>query len=195
MNENPHPEKSLDEIEEDSEILDEEILENIREKEGPFKFDPDEIHPIEELKEENSKLKDSYLRLSAETDNYRKRINQEKENYKKIAIKSLIEKLLPVVDNLERSLKASDETTDINPLKEGVGMILSQFENALQDVGLEIIELKVGDEFDPQIGEAVMMEERDDVEFPMTVVEVFETGRKLGGQILRTTKVKVARKI
>lgn len=192
-NHNQHSENNLDDVKAKSEVLDEDILENIREQEGPFEAEPDDIDPMEELRIENEKLKDAYLRLSAETDNYRKRINQEKENFKKFAVKSLVEHLLPVVDNLERSIKA--ETTDTDALKEGIHMILHQFEKALHEAGLETIELKVGDEFDPQIGEAVIMEERDDVEFPMTIVEVFETGRKLGGQILRTTKVKVAKKI
>lgn len=154
-----------------------------------------EEDPIKILLEENAKLKESYLRLSAETDNYRKRLQQEKENFQKFAVKGFVEKLLPVVDNLERSVQAAENSDNISSLKEGVQMVLTQFETVLQDAGLDKISLKIGDEFDPQLAEALMMEEREDVEHSMTVVDVFETGRILNGQVIRTSKVKVAKKI
>ena len=146
------------------------------------------------LEKENQSLKDSYLRLSAETDNYRKRIQQEKENFKKIALKDVVEKLLPVVDNLERSIQASSNSDNIESLREGINMVLNQFEGVLKDIGLETIEIAQGDEFDPQYCEAVMIEERDDIAHSMTIVDVFEAGRRLGGQVIRTAKVKVAKK-
>ncbi|MDK2819153.1 MAG: nucleotide exchange factor GrpE [Spirochaetota bacterium] len=146
------------------------------------------------LEKENQSLKDSYLRLSAETDNYRKRIQQEKENFKKIALKDVVEKLLPVVDNLERSIQASSNSDNIESLREGINMVLNQFEGVLKDIGLETIEISKGDEFDPQYCEAVMIEERDDIAHSMTIVDVFEAGRRLSGQVIRTAKVKVAKK-
>lgn len=150
--------------------------------------------PIAILEKEKKELKDSYLRLAAETDNYRKRIQQEKENFKKMALKEVVEKLLPVVDNLERSIQASSNSANIESLREGISMVLAQFETVLKDVGLETIEIAVGDEFDPQFCEAVMIEERDDIAHSMTIVDVFEAGRKMGGQVIRTAKVKVAKK-
>ncbi|MGL4561664.1 MAG: nucleotide exchange factor GrpE [Brevinema sp.] len=154
----------------------------------------EELDPMAVLQQENASLKDAYLRLSAETDNYRKRIQQEKDNFQKIALKGVIEKLLPVVDNLERSIQAAEHTEHLESLKEGVQMVLTQFETVLSDVGLEKISLNIGDEFDPQTAEALMLEESEDVEHSMTVVEIFETGRILNGQVIRTSKVKVAKK-
>ncbi len=150
--------------------------------------------PIAILEKEKKELKDSYLRLAAETDNYRKRIQQQQENFKKTALKEVVEKLLPVVDNLERSIQASSNSNNIESLREGITMVLAQFETVLKDVGLETIEVAVGDEFDPQYCEAVMIEERDDIAHSMTIVDVFEAGRKMGGQVIRTAKVKVAKK-
>ena len=150
--------------------------------------------PIAILEKEKKELKDSYLRLAAETDNYRKRIQQQQENFKKTALKEVVEKLLPVVDNLERSIQASSNSDNIESLREGITMVLAQFETVLKDVGLETIEVAVGDEFDPQYCEAVMIEERDDIAHSMTIVDVFEAGRKMGGQVIRTAKVKVAKK-
>lgn len=146
------------------------------------------------LEKEKQELKEAYLRLSAETDNYRKRIQKEKEEFQKYAVRGLIENLLPVVDNLERSLKAADASDNMESLKQGISMVLAQFEDVLKNTGLEKIEIQVGDEFDPQVSEALMIEETDDGEYPMTVTEVFETGRTLGGVVLRSAKVKVAKK-
>lgn len=154
----------------------------------------EELDPIALLEKEKEELKNAYMRLSAETDNYRKRIQQEKETFKKIALKGVVENLLPVIDNLERSIEASKNSSNIESLVEGVSMVLTQFEGVLKDAGLETIDLKQGDEFDPQFCEAVMMEEQDDIPYSMTIVDVFEVGRKLGGQVLRTSKVKVAKK-
>ncbi len=136
-------------------------------------------------------LRNAYLRLSAETDNYRKRILSEKENFQKLALRGIMEKLLPVIDNLDRSIHAAKNTDNVESLREGVEMVLAQFEGVLKDAGLETIDVKEGDEFDPQHSEAVMMEEVDDAPHPMTVDKVFEVGRRLGGQVIRTTKVKV----
>ncbi|MGL4393963.1 MAG: nucleotide exchange factor GrpE [Brevinema sp.] len=153
------------------------------------------LDPMALLQKENAELKESYLRLSAETDNYRKRIQHEKENFQKVALKGMLEKMLPVADNLERSIQAAEQSDNLESLKEGVKMVLMQFESVLVDAGLEKMDVNVGDEFDPQISEALMMEERDDVEHSMTVVDIFETGRMLNGQVIRTSKVKVAKKI
>ena len=150
--------------------------------------------PITILEKEKKELKDSYLRLAAETDNYRKRMQQQQENFKKTALKEVVEKLLPVVDNLERSIQASSNSDNIESLREGIAMVLVQFETVLKDVGLETIEIAIGDEFDPQFCEAVMIEERDDIAHSMTIVDIFEAGRKMGGQVIRTAKVKVAKK-
>ena len=150
--------------------------------------------PIAILEKEKKELKDSYLRLAAETDNYRKRMQQQQENFKKTALKEVVEKLLPVVDNLERSIQASSNSDNVDSLREGISMVLAQFETVLKDAGLETIEIAVGDEFDPQFCEAVMIEERDDIPHSMTIVDVFEAGRKMGGQVIRTAKVKVAKK-
>jgi molecular chaperone GrpE len=119
----------------------------------------------------------------------------EKENFKKIAVKDIVERLLPVIDNMERSINVGDNTDNIASFQEGIQLVLQQFEGVLKDAGLETVEVQTGDEFDPQYCEAVMMEERDDVEHSMTIVDVFEKGRKLGGQVIRTAKVKVAKKI
>ena len=151
--------------------------------------------PIAILEKEKKDLKDSYLRLAAETDNYRKRMQQQQENFKKTALKEVVEKLLPVVDNLERSIQASSNSDNIESLREGITMVLVQFETVLKDAGLETVEIAIGDEFDPQFCEAVMIEERDDIAHSMTIVDIFEAGRKMGGQVIRTAKVKVAKKV
>ncbi|MGL5254443.1 MAG: nucleotide exchange factor GrpE [Brevinema sp.] len=145
--------------------------------------------PVAVLMREKEELKNAYLRLSADMDNYRKRIQKEKEDFQKFAVKNLVENLLPILDNLDRSLKA--QNIDVDSLKTGVGMVFSQFEGVLSESGLEKVTLQPGDEFDPQFAEAVIMEENSEASFPLTVAEVYETGWKIGNSILRTAKVKV----
>ncbi len=183
MSDNQNHEEINEIVEESNEEVVEEIVEEVVEDD-----------PIAILEKEKEELKNSYLRLSAETDNYRKRMLAEQENFKKIALKNVVEKLLPVIDNLERSIEAAKTSDNVESLREGVSMVLTQFEGVLKDVGLDTVEVSEGDEFDPQFCEAVMMEERDDVPHSMTVTGVFEVGRKLGGQVIRTAKVKVAKK-
>ncbi|MGL5722204.1 MAG: nucleotide exchange factor GrpE [Brevinema sp.] len=148
--------------------------------------------PVSILMHEKQELKNAYLRLSADMDNYRKRIQKEKEDFQKFAVKNLVEKLLPVLDNLDRSLKA--ENIDVDSLKTGVTMVFSQFEDVLAESGLEKVVLQEGDEFDPQFAEAVIMEENAEAPHPLTVAEVYETGWKIGNSALRTAKVKVYKK-
>lgn len=149
------------------------------------------LDPMQNLIEERDQLKASYLRLAADMDNYRKRIEKDKEDYRKYAIKTLIEKLLPVLDNFGRCLQAEG---DADALKQGAGMILTQLEGVMAEAGLQKIELSAGDEFDPQLAEALMMEENSEAPYSLTIAEVFESGWRIGEQTLRTAKVKVYKK-
>lgn len=149
------------------------------------------LDPMQTLIEERDQLKASYLRLAADMDNYRKRTEKEKEDYRKYAVKNLIEKLLPVLDNFGRCLHAEG---DAESLKQGAGMILTQLEGVMGEAGLQKIELSSGDEFDPQLAEALMMEENPEAPYSLTIAEVFENGWRIGEQTLRTAKVKVYKK-
>jgi len=147
---------------------------------------------VEALKEENSSLKDQYLRKHADFENFRRRMNKEKQDSIKYGISGLLNDLIEVIDNFERAIKTSNESDDVASFREGIAMIEQHFTSMLSSKwGLEKIEA-VGQEFDANLHEALMMEDSEDVEVT-TVMEDFQTGYKLHDRVLRPTKVKVAK--
>lgn len=164
----------------DEEILQEEVCET----EEAEVVETAEENPMQKAYDE---LNDKYLRLVAEYDNYRKRTAKEKESIYPEAKVSVVSAFLPVVDNLERALNAS-QTED--PLYEGVKMIMRQFEETLKSVGVEEIEA-VGEKFNPNFHNAVMHID-DDAYGENEIVEEFQKGYKIGDRIVRYSMVKVA---
>ena len=130
---------------------------------------------------------DSYLRLAAEYDNYRKRSQKEKENAWTTAKADTIKELLPVYDNLERALK--QETTD-EAYAKGVQMTMQQLKTVLEKLGVEEIPAQ-GETFDPNFHNAVMHME-DEAMGENIVAEVFQAGFKMGEKVIRHAMVKVA---
>lgn len=132
-------------------------------------------------------LNDKYLRLVAEYDNYRKRTAKEKESIYPEAKVSVVSQVLPVLDNLERALAASQSE---DPLYEGVKMISKQFYEVLKSIGVEEIKT-VGEKFDPNFHNAVMHID-DEAYGENEIVEEFQKGFKIGDRIVRYSMVKVA---
>ena len=130
---------------------------------------------------------DSYLRLAADYDNFRKRTVKEKEQSYGHGKADAIEKLLPVYDNLERAL---NQPTEDAAYKKGVEMTMTQLVNIFTGLGVEIFG-EVGDAFDPNIHNAVMHTEEEGVA-ENTITQVFQKGFKLGEKIVRFAMVQVA---
>ncbi len=148
----------------------------------------------EEKKDENvvclekalEEEKDKFLRLYADFENYKKRTAAEKDAAYLNASAQTLAELLPVVDNLERALAAAEEE---NPLKKGVEMVLSQVNASFAKLGVEVYGEK-GDVFDPNIHEAVMHGEDENLA-ENTVSDVFSKGYKIKDKIIRHAMVKV----
>ncbi len=143
---------------------------------------------IEALTAERDQLKDQLLRMRAEFDNYRKRTARDVERIRRMAAEGLISELLPVADHLELAMQHAGDSS--GGLAEGVGMVLKQFYDTLGRYGLEIIPA-LGLPFDPHVHEALMQREEPDKP-AHTVVEEFQKGFTLGGQVLRPAKVIVS---
>lgn len=143
-----------------------------------------EVNPWEE---KYNAEHDSYLRLAADYDNFRKRTIKEKEQSYSGGKADAIEKLLPVYDNLERAL---NQPTEDAAYKKGVEMTMTQLVNIFAGLGVEIFG-NVGDVFDPNIHNAVMHVEDDSVA-ENTICQVFQKGFKLGDKIVRFAMVQVA---
>jgi molecular chaperone GrpE len=143
--------------------------------------------PAAELQEAN----DKYLRLYAEFDNYKKRVNKDKEELVKYGNENLLYELLPVVDNLEMALKHS--SNDISSgLVQGVEITLKELKKTLEKFGLTEIEA-YGKPFDPLVHHAMSQIESDDVN-EKTVVEEFRKGYMLKDKVLRPSLVAVSKK-
>ena len=144
---------------------------------------------ISELEGENVRLKNEYLKAYADTENTRRRLQQEAEQTRKYRIQSFALDILPVLDNLERAL-AIEPTPETESYRQGVEMIYQQLIHALTKEGVSEIEA-LGKEFDPNFHQALMMEAVEGAE-PNHVVEVLQKGYLLKDRILRAAMVKVS---
>lgn len=150
--------------------------------------------PVDELEMANKKLydtekkctelNDKYLRLMAEYDNFRKRSIKERDGIYSEAYSDAVKQLLPVIDNIERSVAfATDEE-----IQKGLNMIVTQMVEALNKMGVTVIETK---EFDPSVHNAVMHVD-DESYGEGEIIEVFQKGYKYKEKIIRYAMVKVA---
>ena len=144
----------------------------------------------DKLKEELANSKDLLLRKAAEFDNYRKRTEQEKAGMYVVGAKDIVEKILPVVDSFERGLETVPEDEEKTPFVEGMNMIYKQFIKVLEDAGVTPI-VAVGEEFNPDLHNAVMHIESDEVGDNI-VVEELQKGYKYKDFVVRHSMVKVA---
>ena len=143
-------------------------------------------------KEENAELvqlKDKYLRTLAEYENFRKRSEKEKAQMFELGAKSIIEQLLPVVDNFERALEHIPEEEKENSFVKGVEGIYKQIQKMFSDCDIQAIEA-VGQKFNPALHNAVMTEEEGDAEED-TVTADMQKGYTYRGNVVRHSMVKV----
>ncbi len=150
----------------------------------------EEIQKSEEelLKEEIEQLKDKMIRHAAEFDNFKKRTAKEREDLYSLAVCDTASKILPIKDNLERATTAAEETE--SGILDGVKMILKQLDEALEGLGVEKIKT-VGEEFNPELHNAVMHEENEAFG-ENTVSEEMMSGYTCRGRVIRFAMVKVA---
>jgi molecular chaperone GrpE len=145
----------------------------------------------ERLTAELQEINDKYLRLYAEFENYRKRVNKDKEELIRYGNESLLYELLPVIDNLEMALNhASDNVSE--GLVQGVEITLRELQKTLEKFGLSVIEAN-GKPFNPLLHHAMTQVERDDVD-EKTVVEEFRKGYMFRDKVLRPSFVAVSKR-
>jgi molecular chaperone GrpE len=138
-----------------------------------------------------AELKDRLLRAQAEWDNSRKRILREKEEAVRYAGESILERLLPVLDNFETGMEAAKTATDAKAIAKGLEMVLAQFKQVLKDAGVEPIDA-VGHPFDPHRHEALGHHESADHPEGHVLTQM-RKGYKLKDRLLRAASVFVAK--
>ena len=143
-----------------------------------------------DVKNELTEQKDKFVRLQAETDNFRKRLSREKEEFSQYANERLFKELLPIFDNFERALE--DPSNDIKSLKEGLAMILKQFSSFLQKEKVVPVEA-IGKKFDPMIHEVLTSEESSEHE-ENTIISQFVKGYTINNRVIRPSQVVISKK-
>lgn len=152
---------------------------------------------IEDLKEERDELNDRLLRKAADLENLRRRMDREKKRRHEAGKVAVLESMLEVLDDFERSLAAArdlddseDPETAYESLKGGVEMVFRKFRDELQSLGVEPIEAE-GEPFDEQLHEAMMRQPSEEAE-PGTVLQEIQKGYTMGDRVLRHSRVVVA---
>ena len=159
-----------------------------KKKEKGITFTHEQVEQMELAVKQLDSVKDQYVRLTAEYDNYRKRTAKEKDNIYQDAKADTVKAFLAVYDNLERA--ANSAGGEDSPHKKGLEMIFTQYKEILKGLGVEEIEAQ-GKEFDPELHNAVM--HIDDENLGENVIaQVFQAGFKMGDKVIRHSIVQVA---
>ncbi len=148
----------------------------------------EEAAPIDSTEEDLAAMKDKYLRLYAEFDNYKKRTSRERLELLKTAASSTIAKMLPVMDDFDRAKKAAEEDDNIEPLSEGVMLVYNKFLGALNACGVKPMETN-GETFDPELHNAITEIPAPSEELKGKIVDTIEKGYYLHDKIVRHAKV------
>ncbi len=147
---------------------------------------------IAELEAEVAELKDKYLRLFAEFDNYKKRTVKEKLDMMRNAAKDTLSSLLPVLDDFDRAKKTADDDATSEVFTEGVEMVYNKLRNAMNLLGVKPMET-TGEVFDPELHEAITEIPAPSEDMKGKVIDTIEQGYYLNDTIIRHAKVVVGR--
>jgi molecular chaperone GrpE len=165
-------------------------------------LDPEEkieelTEKVEALEEERDELNDRVLRKAAEFENYRRRMDREKRRRHESGMLDVIEPVLEVLDDFERSIEAAEELQEsqdaekaYESLKGGVEMVFRKFRDTLENLGVEPIKAE-GEPFDEELHEAMMRQPTEDEE-PGTVLQEIRTGYRMDDRVIRHSRVVVA---
>ena len=154
----------------------------------PAQEEAQQPDPAVQWQTQFEEMKDKYLRLSAEFDNYRKRTLKEKMELTKTAGEDILKGLLPVMDDFERGLKHINQSSDVNAVKEGILLIHNKFNEFLTQKGIKEIEAQ-NNVFDTDLHEAITKIPMPDM--AGKVVDVVEKGYCLNEKVIRYAKVVV----
>jgi molecular chaperone GrpE len=182
-----HKKKEIMIEDEKAEEKNEEIKEDQIEEE---KEESKSEEKITQLEKEVAELKDKLLRKAAEFENYKRRTENDQLNLLTYAAESFIQRLLPVVDDFERSLQHINEAQEVDAIKQGLKLIYDKFMKVLDDQGVKKME-SVGEPFNVDYHEALLQRPDDSVE-PHTVLEEIEKGYMYKDKVIRHAKVIVS---
>ena len=147
--------------------------------------------PLTEARAEAARLKEQWMRVAADFDNFRKRSRRDLEDARKAGREELLKELLPVFDNLERAIHSAARAQDVKAVADGLSMVIKQFVDVLGRTGISKVPT-TGTAFDPAIHEAIQQIETDDHAVGTVVAEV-QPGYVHGERLVRAAMVVVAK--
>lgn len=151
------------------------------------------LEKISEIERQNAELKDALLRKAAEFENYKRRNEVDQLNILKYSAESFIRNILPIYDDLERSLSHIDEATNFDSTKKGLLLVYEKFGKILDNQGVKKIDAK-GKPFDVHFHEALMQQPAEGIP-PHTVLDVLEPGYMYKDRVIRHAKVIVSQEM
>jgi molecular chaperone GrpE len=146
---------------------------------------------IDQLQKDLDDTKDSWLRCRADFDNYKKRVQRDAQRSHQDAMASILKIFLSASDDLERALKNEPDSAHLESWINGIELILQKLNTQMKNQGVERMNVKPGDEFDPNIHEAITQEPNPDFEEGQ-IIDVVQPGYKIADRIIRPAMVRVA---
>ncbi|HEX9784505.1 MAG TPA: nucleotide exchange factor GrpE [Opitutaceae bacterium] len=143
---------------------------------------------LEKLRTERDDFYNRYLRSVADLDNYRRRVQREKDELRQYAVSDVVEQLLPIIENLGLAVASAKQAADPQTIVTGVSMVLEQFRATLSGVGLSEINPAPGADFDPHQHESLAHAPSEEIA-PEKVLQVARVGYSLKGRLLRPASV------
>lgn len=147
---------------------------------------------IENLQEQIEENKDGWLRTRADFDNYKKRVQRDAARSYQDAMTSVVKVFLGAADDLERALKNEPKGKDLDNWVNGIELIHQKLTTQMKNLGVERMVVNPGDEFDPNIHEAITQEEHEEFKEGQ-IIDVVQTGYRISDRIIRPAMVRVAR--
>ena len=147
---------------------------------------------LQTLRKEVEEQKDGWLRTRADFENYKKRVQRDAARSYQDAMSSILKIFLSAADDLERALKNKPKGKEVDNWVNGIELIHQKLINAMKNQGVERMDVKPGDEFDPNIHEAITQEDHPDFEEGQ-IIDVVQPGFRISDRIIRPAMVRVAR--
>jgi molecular chaperone GrpE len=172
----------------DESTLNQETIDNAANSNAEATEDDTPQDELEKLKSENEELKDKYLRLYSDFENYKRRTNKERIEMYKMAGQEVLKSLIPVVDDFDRAEKSFTNATDILALEQGIKLVSGKFKSTLEHQGLKAY-TSIGEAFDADLHEAITSIPAPSDDLKGKVVDEIEKGYKLQDKVIRFAKV------
>ncbi|BDS14460.1 nucleotide exchange factor GrpE [Aureispira anguillae] len=164
--------------------------EDAKEEEETVENKKSKLSDKERLEKELSEMKDKYLRIFAEFDNYRKRTIKERQDIIKLAAKDSLGALLPAIDDFDRAIRAANDNENEEKIPEGIILIYNKLSKALEQQGIKEM-VTTGQDFDPELHEALTKIPAPSDELKGKIIDTIEKGFYLNDKIIRYAKVVV----